>query len=186
MLALAHGDYLRCICMNEDDYSTIITDIENKRYKTYYDVKFFPIDFLDLLQIQASIRKVDEMINNGVKTDERTLLKTFCPLLFGGKPMDQYDIVDLYVNNLGLKSVPSSDHEWILNSTIPIQAYYLTNKEDFEDFFQSSTSILNSAGNLLGDVSKGIVIKGQPGSITFSREDLVLGEHKNKVTIGPQ
>lgn len=184
MFAKKWGDYLRCICMNLDDYSTITTDINNGIYKTYYDVRFFPIDFLDYLQFMAGEKKLNKWIDEHGIVEEEALLsvmKSLVPFMFGGKPMDKYDVIDLYVNNLGLKSVPKSDNEWITGDTDLILIYYDKSNENFSTLFNAST-VIYCLGNKLGDISSGITIQDLTGDIRFVGENEVgYGEYKNVV-----
>ncbi len=174
--------YLRCIVMNAEDYLTIITDISNGIYKEYYDIRFFPIDFLDYLQILRGLKDMEDIIQD--EQDLYSLVKTFLPILFNGKPMDRYDVIDLYANNLGLKCVPSSDNEWIINNKRPIFTYYATSKSYSLDAFVDLSTMIYGIDSYIGDLKNGIKLNGANGSIDLVWEQHKdYGKHKNIVTI---
>ena len=178
-----NADYLRCITMNLDDYFTISTDIANGIYKKYYNIRFFSMDFLDYLQIIRGQKEMFDWLekHGDTEVNEYNLLKTFTPILLNGKPMDMYDVVDLYVNNLGLKSVPSSDNEWILSDTKYISAYYENTTASFLSFIKNSTMIYGTNSEL-GSIGSGIQIDGKQGTITFIQESIEgYGQYKNVV-----
>lgn len=191
MFAKKWGNYHRCICMNFDDYSTITTDINNGIYKTYYDVRFFPMDFLDELQFSAGLKKAMEWVeeHGAGEADEYALYKTFVPVAFNGKPMDLYDVIDLYVNNLGLKTVPSSDNERITDSNTCaayILKYYESDATNFSNFIKNSTMVY-SPGGYIGDIATDIKIYGAEGSIRFISEGLEeYGKYKNVLETFPK
>ena len=174
--------YLRCIVMNAEDYFTIATDISNGIYREYYDIRFFPIDFLDYLQILRGMKDVENLFED--EQDLYSLVKTFLPILFNGKPMDRYDVIDLYANNLGLKCVPSSDNEWIIDSKRPIFTYYATSKSYSLDTFVDLSTMVYSVNGAIGNLQDGIELNGAHGSIELVWEQHEeYGKHKNIVHI---
>ncbi len=181
---IGSGEYLRCIAMNLDDYFTIKADVDNGVYKKYYDVKFLPMDFLDKLQVDRAYKELNKWVEKygeeGV--DEYTLIKTFFSFMYNGKPMDMYDVIDLYVNNLGLKSVPSSDDEWITVDTNCILAYYGKLGIEFSNFIKNSTVVYSAVGGNLGNIASDFKIGNVTGTITFfKKENEEYGQHKNVV-----
>lgn len=190
MVAKIFGDqYLRCIAMNYEDYLTIKTDISNGIYKEYYNIRFFPIDFLDYLQITRGLKDANEYLENlgedeQDKLDLCNLVKTFMPKILNGKPMDRYDVIDLYANNLGLKCVPSSDNEWIINNKFPIFAYYEAPKSVSLDAFVDKSTMIYTIGGKLGDLDAGIEIDKAHGVIDLIWEQKEeYGKYKNIVRI---
>lgn len=179
-----NADYLRCIRMNLDDYFTISTDIANGIYKKYYNIRFFSMDFLDYLQIMRGQKEMYYWLekHGDSEVNEYNLLKTFTPILLNGKPMDMYDVVDLYVNNLGLKSVPSSDNEQTPIDSDYILAYYEnTTAGSFLSFIKNSTMIYG-LNRELGSIGSGIQIDEKHGTITFIQESIEgYGQYKNVV-----
>ncbi len=174
--------YLRCIVMNAEDYFTIATDISNGIYKEYYDIRFFPIDFLDYLQILRGLKDLENLSED--EQDLYSLVKTFLPILFNGKPMDIYDVIDLYANNIGLKCVPSSDDEWIINNKKPILTYYDASKSDLLDVFVKQSTMIYGINAYIGDLQDGIKLNGAHGTIDLVWEQHEeYGKHKNIVKI---
>ena len=180
-----NANYLRCLSINFEDYFTIKTDIENGIYKQYYNVRFFPMDFLDYLQIARGQKEMNDWLEKHGYTemDEYELIKTFMPVLLSGKPMDMYDVEDLYVNNLGLKSVPSSDNEGMRFENDFILTYYgNTTTTDFLSFVKNSTMICNGVGSELGSIGADIQIDDIQGTITVIDEHIEgYGQYKNIV-----
>lgn len=167
---------------------TIQQDVKDGIYKTYYNVKFSPITFYDYVKLLDGLRKAvqyadDNNISDNLQIEQlRNIFKKFIPFTFGGDVMDFYDVSDLYANNLGLKTVPTTDDDGINISHFILQ-YYDSNIPSFYGFIKKTIAIYDY-NDRIGDVANGINIGDAKAYITFITEfDQEYGKYKNMLTV---
>lgn len=128
-----------------DDLTKAVEDFRSSSLpgKMYYNLKFRPINFKDYAELYFSFRSYPD--------EEATHDPIRSPQLSGNKIMDQYDVINLYANDLGLKRVPFSkedeyEDEFDQLALTAIKQYF------FNDTAMNYDNIINQIGIFGGGV----------------------------------
>ena len=162
-------NYKRALMIDYDDLTKAVADCSTstESIKNYYNIKFRPINFKDYAELYFSFRSYPD--------EEATYDPIRSPQEFGNKIMDQYDVINLYANDLGLKCVPFSEEYGDHYDSFDQLAMSTIEQYFFNDINMDFDNIINQIGifgggvdciGTVGHLEMGLII----GHITFYNE----------------